>query len=529
MLDFMRRQAQGWIVKVLFALIVMSFAMWGVGDYFSGQSTVKVADVGGQTISQQALQQRVRDERNRLRRLLGNDFDPDPKQLQARVLRDMIRSRLLDLEAARLGLTASDAAVRRAIQSQPAFQVGGSFSTERYRSLIGRMGMGPSDYEARIRRDLAVADLRDFVREGTVVAEGELWQAFRREHERRSVEFFRLSPAAFADQVSLKEAALKAHYEANRDAYRRPAQARVRYVELTPEAIADQLEPEPGELEAFYQDTADRYASDNGATPALAEVREEVLADWRQQAAVDRIYERLPTFKDLLYTRDDLKAVAKEFGLEVRTSPWIPQKGELPAAVPQAEAFRKAAFAVQPGRNSRAQEIGDARFAGLHVIERRSPAVQEFSVVEAQVRRDLRRKRARELAAEAADRAAQALAGGGDPSALAEEYGVEVETVEGVKRAGMASELPGGLGQAVFAADQGGTGSARVGRGGRAVFRVTAVTAPERDELTESQRQELAARLRRQRGQARMEGLYERLRQRYEVRIRQEFAPGQAS
>ena len=526
MLDFMRRQAQGWIVKVLFALIVMSFALWGVGDYFSGQSTVKVAEVGGQTISQQALQQRVRDERNRLRRLLGNDFDPEPKQFQARVLRSMVRSRLLDLEAARLGLTATDGAVREAIRAQPAFQAGGSFSTERYRSLIGRMGMGPSDYEARTRRDLAVADLRDFLQQGSVVADGEIWKAFRREHERRSVRFLRLAPSAFADQVAIDQAALQAYYDEHAERYRRPAQTKVRYLVLSPEALAGQFEPEAGELESFFRDTADRYAGDDGEVPDLAAVRQRVLADWRRQQAVDRIYDRLPTFKDLLYTRDDLTAAAEEFGLTVRTSPWIPEQGSLPDGVPQAEAFRKAAFRAQPGRNSDALELGDARFAGLQVVERREPTVRDLAAVKDRVRRDLRRERARELARQAAEQARRDLAGGAGLAELAERYGVAVTAAEGIKRTERQGQLPAGLAAPVFAAAEGAAGSAQVGRVDFAVFRVTAVTAPQREELGDAQRQQLTARLRQQRGQARLEALFERLRKRYEVSVRPEFATG---
>lgn len=524
MLDFMRRQAQGWIVKVLFAFIVMSFALWGVGDYFSGRSTVKVAEVGGQTITQRALQNRMRSERDRLRRLLGNDFDPDPEQFQARVLRDMIRSRLLDLEAARLGLTASDRAVRQAIRQQPAFRQGGDFSNQRYRSLLGRMGMGPSDYEARTRHDLAVADLRDFVQQGTVVAAEEVWKAFRRQNERRSVRYFRLAPADFTERVQTDEQALKAYYDQHRDDFRRPAQARVRYLVLSPDALADRFDPQPGDLEAFLKDHAGRYAGGDQEVPELSEIRDRVLADWRRQQAVDRIYDRLSTFKDLLYTRDDLKAAAKEFGLSVRTSPWIPEHGDLPEGVPQAEAFRDAAFNVQAGHNSEALELGDVRFAGVHVVERRGPAVRDFSAVRDQVRRDLRRQRARELSKKAAADARDAVAAGKDIEAVAARYGAGVERVAAVTRGGMQDELPAGLGPAVFGAAEGGAGTARLGQDDRAVFRVTKVTSPARDELDDGQRRQLAAQLRRQRAQARMEALVERLHERYQVRIKAEHA-----
>ncbi|MEF8793674.1 peptidylprolyl isomerase [Thiohalorhabdus sp.] len=528
MLDFMRSQAQGWIVKVLFAVIVLSFALWGVGDYFTGQSTVVVAEVGDQSITQAALQNRVRQERNRLRRLLGPDFNADPKELEARVLKQMVRDRMLDLEARRLQLTASDAAVRRAIQTQPQFRQGGSFNTERYRNLIDRMGMAPSDFEARTRQDLAVQDLRNFLRQATVVADEEVWRAYRRENERRTVRYFRLAPQAFAQRVTLSEADLRAYYEDNQQDYRRPAQVRVRYLLLSPENLADQFNPEPGELEAYLRDHGDRYAAENGEVPPLAEVRDQVLGDWRRQQATDRIYERLPTFEDLLYTRDDLTAAAQEFGLEVRTSGWIPERGELPDGVPDAEAFRKAALGLQPDRNSEAVELGDGRFAGLHLAESRAPTVRDFSGVKEAVQRDLRRQRASELAREGAEQAREALARGAAVSEVAGDYGAEVDKAVGVTRAQAGQKLPEGLATPVFGASEGDTGSVRLSQGDQAVFRVAEVTAPPREAMEPSQRDKLASQLREKRGEARMEAFFERLRKRYSVRIRREVGGGSA-
>jgi peptidyl-prolyl cis-trans isomerase D len=525
MLDFMRRQAQGWIVKALFAVIVLSFVFWGVGDYFSGGSEVVVADVGDQTITKRGLDQRVRQERNRLRQMFGGELPPDrfdPEQLRKAALNRMIRERLLDLEAARLGLTATNQAVKESIKGEPAFQQGGQFNPRQYQTLLNRMGMAASDFESRVRRDLAVRHLQRFVQAGTVVSDREIWSAFRQRQEKRGVRYIRLAPSAFADQVSPDEAALEAHYQENQEQYRRPAQTKVRYVVLSPEALAGQFEPDEEALTTYLENNAARYADEEGNTPALAAVREQVVADWRMDQATDRIYERLPTFKDLLYTRDNLDTVAEEFGLEVRTSGWIPAEGSLPTGVPSAKAFRESAFATQPGRNSRAVELDDGGFAGLHVVERRSSEVQDFSEVREQVRRDYRRARARELAREEAEEVRQALSQGADLAGQAQELGVKVETGPALTRERARQELPTGLGDALFAnpADQ--AGVTRVARTDWAVFQVSEVKAPSRDELDQQQRQELASQIRQQRGQARFQAFIEKLKERHEVRIRKQ-------
>ncbi|HKL77308.1 MAG TPA: SurA N-terminal domain-containing protein, partial [Gammaproteobacteria bacterium] len=390
MLDFMRSQAQGWIVKALFAVIVLSFVFWGVGDYFSGNSEVAVADVGGETINKRALDQRVRSERNRLRQMFGGELPPDrfdADQLRQSVLNRMIRERLLDLEAQRLGLTAPNQAVKAAIKREPAFQQGGQFSSERYQTLLNRMGMGASDFENRVRQDLSVSQLQRFIQGASLVGQEELWAAFRADREKRAVRYFRLAPSDFSDQVAMDSGEVQAYYQEHQDRYQRPAQTKVRYVVLSPENLAQQFEPTEEALRQYLENNAARYTQDGESTPALADIREQVATDWRQDQAVDQIYDRLPTFKDLLYTRDTLDAAAEEFGLTVKTSDWIPAEGNVPSALPQAEAFREKAFATQPGRNSRAVELDDTRFAGLHVLERRPSEVRPFEAVRDQVRR----------------------------------------------------------------------------------------------------------------------------------------------
>ena len=56
MLDSLRRHATGWVAKVLFGILVLSFAIWGIGDIFRaphGGSTL--AEVAGTDITVQEV------------------------------------------------------------------------------------------------------------------------------------------------------------------------------------------------------------------------------------------------------------------------------------------------------------------------------------------------------------------------------------------------------------------------------------------------------------------------------------------
>jgi peptidyl-prolyl cis-trans isomerase D len=51
MLDALRQRATGWIAQVFIALLVVSFAVWGIADIFTGFRADEVAEVGNTEIT----------------------------------------------------------------------------------------------------------------------------------------------------------------------------------------------------------------------------------------------------------------------------------------------------------------------------------------------------------------------------------------------------------------------------------------------------------------------------------------------
>src|SRR5262245_58157999 len=58
MLDSIRNLASGWVSQLLLALLVISFAVWGVSDIFTGFGQNAVARVGGNDVSVREFQRR---------------------------------------------------------------------------------------------------------------------------------------------------------------------------------------------------------------------------------------------------------------------------------------------------------------------------------------------------------------------------------------------------------------------------------------------------------------------------------------
>jgi peptidyl-prolyl cis-trans isomerase D len=160
MLEMMRSKAASWVVKILFLFLILSFAIWGVGDMFRGRGALQtVADVGSSEIGRQDLSDQFRRVMNTMRSRFGESFDTQ-KAVQLglldQTLDQIINNRLLLLDAHDLGLDIGDDLISTTIRSAPDFRgVGNNFDPLRFREFLVQQGFGNEGaYVAILRQDM---------------------------------------------------------------------------------------------------------------------------------------------------------------------------------------------------------------------------------------------------------------------------------------------------------------------------------------------------------------------------------------
>jgi len=77
MLNQLRSAAKTWIAGVFIALLVMSFAVWGVSDIFTGGARDAVVVVGKERISVARVSAEFNREVQRLAGQSGSEFTPE--------------------------------------------------------------------------------------------------------------------------------------------------------------------------------------------------------------------------------------------------------------------------------------------------------------------------------------------------------------------------------------------------------------------------------------------------------------------
>src|SRR5215510_2243144 len=116
MLRGLRKASSNWLGKVVMAAVVgflvISFAIWGIGDIFRGFGRSTVAKVGGTEISVEQFRLFYNERLQQIARQVGRPVTMDQARamgLDRMVLGQMISEMLLDERARKLGLNVSDA------------------------------------------------------------------------------------------------------------------------------------------------------------------------------------------------------------------------------------------------------------------------------------------------------------------------------------------------------------------------------------------------------------------------------------
>jgi peptidyl-prolyl cis-trans isomerase D len=138
-----------------------------------------------------------------------------------------------------------------------------------------------------------------------------------------------------------------------------------------------------------------------GKTLSFDEAKAQIEQDLKRQKATRQFVEDADKFQNLVYEQaDSLQAAAKGLGLEVKTTPMLTRK-QLLALAQNNSKFVQAVFSpesLQAKRNTEALEVAPNTLMAARVIEYKPTAQRSFDDVKVEIRRQLERNAASELA-----------------------------------------------------------------------------------------------------------------------------------
>ena len=263
MLDYLREGAQSKFAKVILALIIVPFALWGVDSYVhnSGDSG-DVGKVAGQKISTQEFSQALRDNLDQLRTQYGNSVDAgiaDNPEFRRSVMEALVNQRLLLNHVVHSGRAVSDKQLAERIAAIPAFQDNGQFSKTRYEGLLKSQGRTKVAFEAQLRQELMLQGYQQAVVGTTIIAQTTLDALIRASEQTREVSVVNYAPEEFTAQVKIDDTAIKNYYDAHKQEFTVPDQVRLEYVVLSTDELAAQLGVPEEEVKQYYAEHPAQY------------------------------------------------------------------------------------------------------------------------------------------------------------------------------------------------------------------------------------------------------------------------------
>ncbi|HFD78953.1 MAG TPA: peptidylprolyl isomerase [Gammaproteobacteria bacterium] len=263
MLQAIRDRAMGWLGWIIMGLIIITFALFGLSSYLHDKGRAYAAKVNDVEITPRELQLAYQEQLAQLQQMLGDAYNPaliDEKLVKKRALDTLIERTLLRQAAQEAGMVISDQYLAAAIQSNPRFQEGGSFSKERYQRLLYQQGRRPAGYEEQMRRLLQAQQLVDGVTQTAFVTPRELEEAYRLQEQKRDFAYLLVPAKPLEKGIKVTDDEIKAYYDEHTDEFMVPEKVRLSYLRLTGDQLASGIEVDEEALRAYYEEKKESLA-----------------------------------------------------------------------------------------------------------------------------------------------------------------------------------------------------------------------------------------------------------------------------
>ncbi len=427
MLQNIRDNSQGWIAKTIIGIIVMLLALTGFEAIFSTVGNSRnAAEVNGEEISLDALNQAVNMQRRQLVQQLGGDFDPallDDRLVRESALRGLIDQTLLLQGARKADFAFSDTALDQLILQTPEFAVDGVFNAGRFDQFIQQLGYTRLQFRELLRQDMLVGQLQAGIGASGFVTDEQIQHFARLEQQTR--DFAIVTVPADDAAVEVTEQQALEYYEQNTDRFRSPEQVVLDYIELNKESFFDQVEVTDEQVQSLYQQRIANLAEQRRAAHILIE--SDSSSDAEAKAKVEEIAQRLAA-------GEDFAALAKEFSEDPGSAS---EGGDLGFAGPGVydPDFEDALYALAQDQVS---EPVRSEF-GWHLIKLlgvQSPEVPALESLQPELVRELKAQQVEQRFVELSKQLEDSAFESSDLAQPAQELGLVVQTTEAFGREG---------------------------------------------------------------------------------------------
>ncbi|MEJ8475600.1 SurA N-terminal domain-containing protein [Roseibium algae] len=412
MLDALRKGAGTWIAKLFIALLVMSFAVWGVADIFQGFGQNVAAKVGDTEISLFSFDRSYRRDLNNLGRQVGRPLstvEGAQYGIPQQTLGKLVAEAAMNEEATSMNLGVSDEKLATLIQADPAFQrPGGGYDRSQLAQVLRNNGMSEDEYVIERRQLAERQQLAEGITGGMSTPIAYLEALYSFQAETRDISYLQLEPSVLGEIADPSEDDLKTYFEAEKAQFKAPEYREVSILELSPAKLAraDDVTDE-AVAEEYERDKAQYFEPERRKVRQMSFPKAEDATAAAEKLAGGMTFDELMAEKNLTNNDVDLGLMAQSDFLD--------------------SAIGEAAFALAQGETS---NVVEGRFSSviLDVTEIEPETTQPLADVADKIRETLAREQAEREVLDLLNEIEDARAGGAPLADVAKRFSLQIMT-----------------------------------------------------------------------------------------------------
>lgn len=435
MLQIIRDRAQGIVVWAIVGLIIITFALFGLGSYLSGSSKSIVATVNGVEISETEFTQEFQRTQQYFQQMLGENYNSnmfDEKVMRQRVLDGLVQRELINqvLDDGNYFVASSD--IVSNIQQMDAFKdESGNFSKERFEQVLSAQRMTADMLKQRVGRDLSNRYLQSGIQTSSFVTDQYLETVNKLKNQKRKVGYFLLPLQPYLSTTSVSDEEVTAYYDKNTSQFKTPEKVSVEYVELKLEDITRNFTVTEDEAKEYYDTNKESFV----ISPEARKVRH-ILIEVNDNVDEITAKNKAQSIYEQLTKGADFSELAKSESNDILSAKKGGDLGLLHRGDDLDTVFENTVFKMVSGEISKPVR---SRF-GYHLIQLEEIIplkLKTFAEANAQIRKDLSTERADNQFVSLADKLYTLSFENPDSlTAVADELGLKIQKSELFTRTG---------------------------------------------------------------------------------------------
>ncbi|WP_201834152.1 SurA N-terminal domain-containing protein [Microvirga zambiensis] len=409
------------IATIFFGALIVSFAIWGIGDIFRVTPASTVAEVGGTTISVNQVRNAYTNEMQRLGRQFRTVITAEQARtfgLDQQVVNNLVNEAVMAEQAKQMGLSVSDQLVAASIMTNPAFKGSdGQFSRALFDQALRNIGLSEPGFVLEQRAAMARLHLAEAIAGDVNVPVAAKEAMHRYASERRAASYILLNQAAAGDIPAVTPEQLQTFFNERRGEFRAPEYRAVNVMALDAASLAKPASISDADARQAYEQQKAKYGTPERRTIQVINFPSPAEAE----AAAAKLKEGT-TFEALAAERN--------------VSPESLELGTFTKAEMLDQAVADAAFALDQGATS-APITGRFGPVLVRVTQIQPEAVRPFDEVAAELRQELAVQRAQDQIERTHDEIEDLRAGAKPLADIAKEKGLTLIQVPAVDASGL--------------------------------------------------------------------------------------------